>query len=48
MKCFSTNFKDLMYYTKNNEFEQKELNFNFLQIKGGTKYCRPTSKISLA
>jgi hypothetical protein len=38
MKCFSTNFKDLIYKTKNNEFGQKELNFNFLQIKGGTKW----------
>jgi hypothetical protein len=38
MKCFSTNFKDLIYNTKNNEFEQKELNSNFLQIKGGTKW----------
>ncbi len=38
MKCFSTNFEDLIYNTKNNEFEQKELNFNFLQIKGGTKW----------
>ncbi len=27
-----------MYTSKNNEFEQKELNFNFLQIKGGTKW----------
>jgi hypothetical protein len=38
MKCFSTNFEVLMYTTKSNEFEQKELHFNFLQIKGGTKW----------
>jgi hypothetical protein len=38
MKCFSQISKILCITQKNNEFEQKELNFNLLQIKGGTKW----------